>query len=102
MGFSKSIYAVMNSIVISAKWIHAFAVAYFLFVTLGAVFTCVFVAYPVVFRDEEVQLTYNTVFLFFVFFNILGNYLLGFRSNSFFKSGQCPLHTSTLLYAQNK
>ena len=81
--FSKLLSSVINSK--NGKVLHVFASAYFFGLLLSVVYSCIYIVYPVVYNNEDEAK--SKLFLFYLFVNILGNYLLGVYTNSFFTSG---------------
>lgn len=93
MILKKATYVLLNPN--NGKCMHIGSAGYFFFLTFSVLFVCNFLAYPVIYNNESIRFN-NIVFLHYVFFNIVGNYLLGVKINSFIKRGE--LHIIFMLH----
>ena len=84
MFLKKTVYALLNPK--NGKCLHTGASVYFFFLTFSVLYVCIFLAYPVLYKDDTIHFE-NVLFLHFIFFNIMGNYFLGVKINSFIKKG---------------
>ena len=83
MTASKTTAALFNP----KSYIHVTAVGYFFILTFGVLYSCIFVAYPVIYHEDKDRQIKNIVFLLYVFLNIMGNYFLGLKFKSSFSTG---------------
>jgi len=84
----------------SSGCIHVGAVGYFFVLTFSVVYVCAFIAYPVIYVEDESSQAISIIFLSFVFINIMGNYFLGLKCKSFFKTGQSLFLTSSIYFSR--
>jgi len=76
----------VNSAKQYAWLVNGSAVGFYFLLTSGVLYTCFYVAYENVFEDQQERL-YNSLYLLYVLFNMMGNYILGVTADSSFKRG---------------
>ncbi|XP_002128530.2 putative palmitoyltransferase ZDHHC24 [Ciona intestinalis] len=67
-------------------FIHIVGVAYFFLATFGVVYSCIFIAYPVLYIEPK-DIQWRSICLIYVFINIIGNYFLGILNKSNYAPG---------------
>lgn len=70
------------------KTLHSISVGYYISLAFGGAYACIFIAHPLLYKNNDDQSFRNSFLAIYLVFNMMGNFVLGSVNPSTFSDGK--------------